>query len=275
MFIRGDTFLRKFDPMIQATLTKRYEDVGVIIHKNFEGIEKVERLDTLEPGIEVKHETRGEPPSATKLLRITTKAGEIFEVEELLWALGRKPEIQDLAPESIGVKLTSSGHIAVDEYQNTSVDGVYAIGDVTGQMELTPVAIAAGRQLGNRLFGPPELKSAKLEYSNIPTVVFSHPEVGTIGLTEPEAVEKYGHENVKTYHSKFAAMFYDVFPPEERAKNPTEYVYHYHPQGAISSQKRLWKNSAFPSIPIGFSHKWQIAQTYLSPTPALFSFTHR
>jgi glutathione reductase (NADPH) len=225
MFIRGETFLRKFDPMIQATLTKRYEDVGVIIHKNFKGIEKVERLDTPEPPTGKKHEIRGEPPSPSKHLRITTKSGDTFEVEELLWALGRKPEIMDLDLESIGINLTPSGHVAVDDFQNTNVDGVYAIGDVTGQMELTPVAIAAGRQLGNRLFGPSELKSAKLDYSNIPTVVFSHPEVGTIGLTEPEAVEKFGKENVKTYHTKFQAMLYYVFPPEEKAKNPTEYIH--------------------------------------------------
>jgi glutathione reductase (NADPH) len=225
MFIRGKTFLRKFDPMIQATLTKRYEDVGVIIHKNFKGIERVERLDSPGPALGTRHETRGEAPSSSKLLKITTKIGETFEVDELLWALGRKPEIQALNSESIGIKLTPSGHIAVDEFQNTSVNGVYAIGDVTGQMELTPVAIAAGRQLGNRLFGPPELKSSKLEYNNIPTIVFSHPEVGTIGLTEPQAVQKFDKENVKVYHTKFSAMFYDVFPPEERAKNPTEYAY--------------------------------------------------
>lgn len=219
MFIRGETFLRKFDPMIQATLTKQYEDAGVIVHKNFEGIEKVERLDIPRPAAMGAHERR-----ATKRLKITTKAGEIFEVEELLWAIGRKPEIEELAPGNVGIKLTPSGNIAVDEFQNTSVDGVYAIGDVTGQMELTPVAIAAGRQLGNRLFGPPEMKLAKLEYSNVPTVVFSHPEVGTIGLTEPEAVEKYGQENVKTYHTRFAAMVYDLFPPEQRDNHPTEYV---------------------------------------------------
>lgn len=223
MFIRGQTFLRKFDPMIQTTMTKRYEDVGIIIHKESQGIEKVERLDTPEEIIGEKHETRGQPPSPSKRLKITTKSNEVFEVEELLWAVGRKPEIADLKPESIGIKLTASGHIAVDDFQNTSVEGVYALGDVTGQVELTPVAIAAGRQLGNRLFGPPELKSSKLEYNNIPTVVFSHPEVGTIGLTEPEAVKKYGKENIKAYHTKFAAMFYHVFPKEESSKNPTEY----------------------------------------------------
>ena len=85
------------------------------------------------------------------------------------------------------------------------------------------VAIAAGRQLGNRLFGPPELKDSKLSYDNIPTVVFSHPEVGTVGLTEPEARERYGDDQIKVYYPKFTAMFYDVVPPEEKKKNPTEF----------------------------------------------------
>lgn len=85
-----------------------------------------------------------------------------------------------------------------------------------------PVAIAAGRHLGNRLFGPPEFKSAHLSYENIPTVVFAHPEIGTIGLTEPEAAQKYGRDKLKVYHTKFTAMFYDMYPPEEKAKNPTE-----------------------------------------------------
>lgn len=77
--------------------------------------------------------------------------------------------------------------------------------------ELTPVAIAAGRQLGNRLFGPPELKSSFLDYNLIPSVVFAHPEVGTTGLTEPQAIEKYGKDKVKVYNTKFSAMFYDVY----------------------------------------------------------------
>lgn len=84
------------------------------------------------------------------------------------------------------------------------------------------VAIAAGRQLGSRLFGPPELKSAKLSYENIPTVVFAHPEVGTVGLTEPEARKHYGDDKIKVYRAKFTAMFYDVFPAEEKPKNPTQ-----------------------------------------------------
>ncbi|KAF2435937.1 glutathione reductase [Tothia fuscella] len=226
MFIRGKTFLRKFDPMVQDTLTKRYEDIGVIIHKDFAGFEKVERLDTPEMeegGVSAKHESRGTPPSPSKRLRLKAKNGETFDVDEILWAIGRVPEVKDLDLVSIGVKTTKTGHIAVDEFQNTSVNGIYAIGDVTGQYELTPVAIAAGRKLGNRLFGPPELKSDKLEYANIPTVVFSHPPVGTIGLTEPEAEEKYGKEKLKVYHTKFPAMFYDVFSAEDKVKHPTEF----------------------------------------------------
>jgi glutathione reductase (NADPH) len=138
MFIRGKTFLRKFDPMVQNTITKRYEDVGIAIHKEDEII-KVERLDTPDKEeVGAKHETRGTPPSPSKKLKITAKSGGVFEVDEILWALGRIPETKDLDPASIGVKFTEKGYIAVDEFQNTDVEGIYAIGDVTGQMELTP-----------------------------------------------------------------------------------------------------------------------------------------
>ncbi|KAF1812411.1 glutathione reductase [Eremomyces bilateralis CBS 781.70] len=222
MFIRGSTFLRKFDPMIQQTLTKRYEDAGVIIHKNFGGFAKVERLDNC-PSSGTPHERRCEGPSPDKKLKLIANSGEDFEVGELLWAVGRGPETKSLDLETIGVQVAKHGHIIVDEWQNTNVNGVYALGDVTGQMELTPVAIAAGRQLGNRLFGPPHLKESKLEYQNIPSVVFAHPEVGTIGLTEPEARERFGADQIKVYHTKFSAMFYDVFPAEEKADKPTEY----------------------------------------------------
>jgi glutathione reductase (NADPH) len=138
MFIRGKTLLRKFDTMVQDTITKRYEDFGVIIHKE-NGIEKVERLDT--PSSELvgtKNETRGTPPSPSKRLRVTTKDGQVLDVDEVLWAVGRAPETKDLKAESIGVKFTEKGYVAVDEFQNTSVEGIYALGDVTGQVELTP-----------------------------------------------------------------------------------------------------------------------------------------
>ena len=215
MFIRGNTFLRNFDPMVQETLTQRYIDAGVIIHKNHKGFKEVVRL----------REGKGEE----KLLKLIGNDGQESEVNELLWAIGRAPEIEKLDPAKIGVKQGPKGHIVVDEYQNTNIDGVYALGDVTGQAELTPVAIAAGRALSNRLFGThhpsggPHFSTAKLDYSNIPTVVFAHPEVGTIGMTEPGAVSKFGKENIKVYHTKFTPMFYTFHPAEEKKLQPTEY----------------------------------------------------
>ena len=213
MFIRGDTFLRKFDPMIQDTLTQRYEDAGVIIHKNHPGIKEV---------VQVQAASSESDPS-TKQLKLISNDGSELECNELLWAIGRAPEVQDLDLAKIDMKLGPRGHIVVDEYQNTSIPGIYAIGDVTGQAELTPVAIAAGRLLSNRLFGPPEMKDSKLDYNLIPTVVFGEPNVGTTGLTEPQAIEKYGKEQIKVYHTKFRAMYYDVFSEPERSKNPTAY----------------------------------------------------
>ena len=139
MFIRGDTFLRSFDPMVQETLTRRYEDAGVKIHKNHKGFKEIVSLK--------------EGHGHEKLLKLVGNDGKEMEVNELLWAIGRAPEIEKLDPARVGVKQTRKGHIEVDEYQNSSVEGIYAIGDVTGQAELTPVAIAAGRALSNRLFG--------------------------------------------------------------------------------------------------------------------------
>lgn len=208
MYIRGDTFLRKFDPMVQKTMTERYEAVGIHIHRRHKGFKEVQLLS--------------DGKGANKLLKLIGNDGEDVEVNEVLWAIGRAPEIDDLNVQVPGIKLKPNGHVLVDEFQNTSVEGIYALGDVTGQADLTPVAIASGRQLGSRLFGPPVLKSAKLSYENIPTVVFAHPEVGTVGLTEPEALEKYGHEKVKVYHTRFTAMYYDPLPAEEKKKNPTE-----------------------------------------------------
>lgn len=140
MFIRGSTFLRTFDPMIQETMTKAYEDAGVIIHKTYKGFHKVERLDPPPPLATESstHEKRGFGPSPAKQLRITDKEGQTYEFNELLWAIGRAPEIADLHLEVPGIQLSKTGHIAVGGFQNTNVPGIYALGDVTGQAELTP-----------------------------------------------------------------------------------------------------------------------------------------
>jgi glutathione reductase (NADPH) len=124
MFIRGETFLRNFDPMVQETLTKRYEDAGVIIHKKQKNFKEIISLK--------------EGKGSEKLLKIIDHEGKEYEFNELLWAIGRTPKIEELNVRGTSIKIKQSGHIVVDEYQNTSVPGIYALGDVTGQAELTP-----------------------------------------------------------------------------------------------------------------------------------------
>lgn len=139
------------------------------------------------------------------------------EADVLLWAIGRHANTEKLGLEAAGVKVDKRGDIIVDEWQKTNVDGVYAVGDVGGKALLTPVAIAAGRRLSNRLFGGEQFKDQKLSYDLIPSVVFSfvpfsyparvkklmssHPTIGSIGLTEPEAKEKYGEDGIKVYNT--------------------------------------------------------------------------
>jgi glutathione reductase (NADPH) len=126
----------------------------------------------------------------------------------LVWATGRDPNVEGLGLERVGVRQDPMAHIVVDEWQNTSVEGVHAIGDVTGCWMLTPVAIAAGRRLSDRLFGG-DLE-ARLDYTDIPSVVFSHPPVGSVGLTEPEARARFGASAVKAYTRRFTNIYHAV-----------------------------------------------------------------
>lgn len=206
LFIRHETFLRTFDPMIQETIVKEYERQGIHIHKS-SSQSKIEKI----PG-----------KDGWMKLHYKDSSGEsTMEIDCLLWGIGRAPEVEDLGLQKAGVKQDKIGRIIADEYQNTNVDNIYSLGDVCGKVELTPVAIAAGRQLANRLFGGPQFKNAKLDYTNIPSVVFAHPEVGSIGLTEPEAREKFGDANVKVYKTSFTAMYYAMMDADE--KGPTSY----------------------------------------------------
>lgn len=202
LFIRQDTFLRQFDPVIQEKIVSEYEKQGIILHRQ-SSQSKVEDLG-----------------SGMKRIHYKDSNGEgTLDVDCLLWAIGRAPEIEDLGLDKTGVELAQSGHIAVDDYQSTNVDNIFALGDVCDRgYELTPVAIAAGRRLSDRLFGGQ--KDAHLDYSNIPSAVFAHPEVGTVGLTEPAAREKYG-DKVKVYSSSFTDMYYAMMDPDDKA--PTTY----------------------------------------------------
>jgi glutathione reductase (NADPH) len=155
MVIRHGTVLRTFDPMIQETITNWTEQTGVNIHKN-SGIAKVE-------GTEI-----GQP------VTVHTNKGEVIQADYLLWAVGREPVTDDCGLEKVGVQMDKKGNIIVDEWQATNIPNIFSIGDCQGKALLTPVAIAAGRRISNRLFGPEQFKQDKLSYENIPTVVFSY-----------------------------------------------------------------------------------------------------
>ncbi|NMH60284.1 glutathione-disulfide reductase [Alteromonas ponticola] len=185
LLIRHHAPLRHFDSIIHSKLVEFINEDGPTLHDHT-NVEKVEKLSSGE-------------------LKLTLKDGSTLKVEKLIWAIGRTPNTEKLGLENTGIKVNDKGYIEVDKYQTTSVDGVYAVGDVTGQAELTPVAIKAGRLLSERLFN--HQTDAHMDYGQIPTVVFSHPPIGTVGLSEEEAKEKFGDDNIKVYTSTFAAMF--------------------------------------------------------------------
>ncbi len=185
MYLRRETFLRSFDPMLRDTLMEQMlaDGVNVLPRTAITGLTRTAG------GISVACE----------------QAESGGEYDAVIWAVGRGPNTADLGLDAAGVIRDGDGFIPVDGFQNTNVAGVYAIGDVTGGPALTPVAIAAGRRLADRLFGgQPE---RRLVYENIPSVVFSHPPIGTVGLTEDEARDTHG-EAVKVYTTRFTGMFH-------------------------------------------------------------------
>ncbi|YCI29121.1 glutathione-disulfide reductase [Erwinia sp. PK3-005] len=185
LFVRKDAPLRQFDPLLSETLVEVMNAEGPTLH----------------PQSVPKAIVKNSDGSLTLQL----ENGKEQTVDCLIWAIGREPATDNLNLSVTGVELNEKGYIKVDKFQNTSVSGIYAVGDNTGAVELTPVAVAAGRRLSERLFNnKPE---EHLDYSNIPTVVFSHPPIGTVGLTEPQAREQYGDDAVKVYKSSFTAMY--------------------------------------------------------------------
>lgn len=196
LFVRGNRPLRNFDSYIIQALMEEMERTNLPLHTGKTPVS----LEKTEDG----------------LIQITFEDGSSHTAQEVLWAIGRKPNVEQLNLEAAGVKLTPAGHIDVDEYQETGVPGIYALGDVTGEKELTPVAIKAGRLLAERLFN--NKPTAKMDYTNIPTVVFSHPAIGTVGLTEEEAIAQYGQEKVKVYTSAFTSMYTALANNRQMAK---------------------------------------------------------
>lgn len=177
-----DRLLERFDPMISSVLESEMKQQGINVKTGFQ-------VDALARSAEG--------------LVVHAKDGQVAQAyDAVIWAVGRRPNTDELGLEQAGIKVLPNGIIPVDEYENTNMTGVYAIGDVTGKMALTPVAIAAGRKLAERLFN--NKADSKLNYDNIPSVVFSHPPVATIGMSEESAHQRY--DTVNVYHSEFTPM---------------------------------------------------------------------
>lgn len=204
--VRYERALRNFDPIITNQLDIELERSGIIYHRHTKGVKKI-TVDS----------------NGRKVVELINR-DSIYGADVVIIAAGRVPNVETLNLEAANVSLVKDGrlkgYVQVDEYCNTSSPSIYALGDVCGVVELTPMAIAAGRRLGDRLFGGDKYKSAKVSYENVPTVVFSHPTIGTVGLTEQQAVAKYGAGQLTIYNSKFANLFYGIYDvePEEKPK---------------------------------------------------------
>ncbi len=185
LVVRREGVLMSFDEMLREAVMREMAADGIAIHTRSHVREAV-RVGS---GITLR----------------CVEGLEITGLDCLLWAVGREPNVEDLNLEVAGVETDASGHAVTDAWQNTSAAGVYAVGDVTGREALTPVAIAAGRRLADRLFGGQP--DRRLVYENIPTVIFSHPPIGTIGLTEDQARARFG-DAVKVYRTDFTPLYY-------------------------------------------------------------------
>jgi glutathione reductase (NADPH) len=185
---RASLPLTCFDEALREGLARELERSGVELSPNFTPVR-------LEQSADGKFSLHGQD---TRCL-----AG----FDHVLWATGRQANVDGLGLEAVGVQLDAHGFIQTDDYQNTSAPAVYAVGDVSGRAQLTPVAVAAGRRLADRLFGgQPE---AHLDYEDVPSVVFSHPPIGTVGLSESDARAKYG-DAVKVYRTRFKNLYHAV-----------------------------------------------------------------
>ena len=195
LVVRRDGPLRGFDALLQEGLVEALPQGGVNLINRF-----------------TPSAVRGEPG---RLSLHAEDGRSLDDLDAVIWAIGRHANTDGLGLEATGVVVNERGDIPVDAWQNTNVSGIYALGDITGQIPLTPVAIAAGRRLSDRLFGG--MTERKLDYENVPTVVFSHPPIGTVGLTEAEAREQFG-DAVQVFSTAFVAMDYALGEHKPRTR---------------------------------------------------------
>ncbi|PID61068.1 MAG: glutathione-disulfide reductase [Gammaproteobacteria bacterium] len=197
--IRRDHFLRSFDIMLSERLREEMVNSGVNVESRFTPV----AIDREDDASFTVHSDGG---------------GVLSGFDTVIFAVGRHPVHADLGLEAAGVELDERGYIRVDRFQQTSVDSILAVGDVTGAVELTPVAVAAGRRLADRLYD--NQRERHLDCDIVPTVVFSHPPLATVGLTESEAIERFGEASVKVYQTSFTAMYHAMTdsPPRTTMK---------------------------------------------------------
>ena len=194
LVVRKDSVLRDFDAMLGAELMEAMARDGIDLIKRVVP-QSVEQTDD---GA-VLHAADGR---------------SFGPVDCLVWAIGRSPNTDSLDAENAGVERDPWGFVPTDKFQKTNVDHIFALGDVTGRAQLTPVAIAAGRRLADRLYGG--MEGRHLEYELIPTVIFSHPPIGTVGLSEDMARQLHG-DDVKAYQSGFTGMYYALGSDKRRS----------------------------------------------------------
>jgi glutathione reductase (NADPH) len=196
LVMRGDTALKTFDDMLGRVTLAMLAEHGVTLATN-----------AVPAALE---------RAAHGALELTSMDGRrLGPCDCVLWAIGRGPSVEDLAPGRAGVELDVQGFVRTDKYQTTSAAGIYAIGDVAGGPQLTPAAIAAGRRLADRLFGGQT--DRYLDYENIPTVIFGHPPIGSVGLSESAARARFGAA-VRVFQSRFVPLYHAL----TRAKPNTE-----------------------------------------------------
>jgi len=197
LVLRGDTALKTFDDMLgEAALTMlRAQGVDIVTHATPAALSAAH------------HGAR----------TLQTRDGRrLGPFDCVLWAIGRAAAVQDLALARAGVGLDVQGFIRNDKYQVSNVPGIYAVGDVSGHAQLTPVAIAAGRRLSDRLFGGQT--GRHLDYENIPTVVFGHPPLGSVGLSEKAARERHGDEHVTVFRASFVPLYHALTTAKPRSE---------------------------------------------------------
>lgn len=180
-----DSILEQFDPLISTVLESEMVRQGIHVQTGFQ----VAALSKAPGGIVIS----------------SSDEKTLSGFDTVIWAVGRRPNTRELNLEAAGVEVNPNGIVPVNDYQNTNVPGIYAIDDITGKVPLTPVAIAAGRRLAERLFDGKT--DSKVDYANIPSVVFSHPPVSVVGMTEKEARDRYD-DDITVYATDFMPMRY-------------------------------------------------------------------